>query len=369
MNYFVTLLFVSGFGYFTIVMILLYGFRRIRCGISEKKPFVSVIIAARNEKNSVSTCLTSLMRQNYKPELFEVIVVDDRSEDGTFEVLSHFKSVWNSLKIIKVDQVPEGVSTKKHALSKAVEIAGGKIILQTDADCVVPENWISGMVSRFEEGIDMVTGAAPYFYGSGFLNSFIRHEYLWNITLSAGSIALGHGTHASARNLGFRQKAFESAGGYGSMKTVISGDDTLLLHRIQKLRKNGVATMPDSSTHVYSRAPVDFRSFVRQRIRHMSTGKYFDPVLIGIGIVVYGYHILTVISLLLAFFSLHALTVCIASFLWKNIVDSIALGRTKAIFGLDVAWKRFIINEFFLLVYMAVLPVCGLFVPVRWKEK
>ena len=369
MNYFVTLLFISGFGYLTVVMILVYGFRRIRSGISEKKPFVSVVIAARNEKTSVSTCLTSLMRQNYKSELFEVIVVDDRSEDGTFDVLSHFRSVWNNLKIIKVDQVPEGVSPKKHAISKAIEIAGGEIILQTDADCVVPENWISGMVSRFEEGIDMVTGAAPYFHGSGVLNSFIRHEYLWNITLSAGSIALGHGTHASARNLGFRQKAFERAGGYGSMKTVISGDDTLLLHRIRKLKKNGVATIPDSSTHVYSKPPGDFMSFSRQRIRHMSTGKYFNPFLIGIGFVVYGYHILTVISLLLSFFSLHAFTVFFVSFLWKNIVDSIAFRRTETVFGLDIEWKRFIINEFFLLVYMAVLPVCGVFVPVRWKEK
>ncbi len=349
-------------------MILVYAISKVRTGYSEKKPFVSVIIAARNESKTIGRCITALMGQDYKPDLFEVIIIDDRSEDETFEVLSHFKSVLNNLKIVKIDRLPENVSPKKHALSKAIDLACGEIILETDADCVVPDTWISGMVRRFEEGVCMVTGIAPYFPGTGALNSFIRHEYLWNATLSSGSIVLGHGTHASARNLGFQRKIFESVGGYGSAKSVISGDDTLFLHRIQKQNKKNVATMPDKSTHVYTDAPENIKSFFRQRARHMSTGKYFDLVHIVTGFFVYGYHILAVVSLLLAVVSLHAFAVFMCSFLWKIMLDSIAALRAKAIFGLDVEWKRFIINEFFLLVYLAVMPVFGLFLPVRWKE-
>jgi len=367
-KYFILLLAVSGFSYSIFVMIFIYAFGKVRSGFSERKPFVSVVIAARNEITSLGRCLTALMGQDYKPDLFEVIIVDDRSEDGTFEVLSRFKSVWNNLKVIKIDQVPENVSPKKHALSKAIDLACGEIILQTDADCIVPETWISGMVSCFEEGINMVTGVAPYFYGPAVLNSFSRHEYLWNVSLSAGSIALGHGTHASARNLGFRRSAFELAGGYESMKVIISGDDTLLLHRIQKLPKNRVVTMPDRSTHVYTNAPEDFKSFFWQRARHMSTGKYFDPILIGIGFIVYGYSILTLASLVLSFVSLSFFTIFVCSFLFKNVLDGIACWRAKAVFGLDVEWVRFIINEFFLLAYMAIMPVVGLFFPVKWKE-
>ena len=368
MKYFILFLVVSGFSYSIFVMILIYAFGKVRSGFSEKKPFVSVVIAARNESTSLGRCLTALMGQDYKPDLYEVIIVDDRSEDGTFEVLSRFKSVWNNLKVIKIDQVPEDVSPKKHALSKAIDLACGEIILQTDADCIVPETWISCMVSRFEEGVNMVTGVAPYFSSVGELNSFIRHEYLWNVSLSAGSIALGHGTHASARNFGFKRQAFELISGYGSMKAVISGDDTLLLHRIQKLRKSGVATMPDISTHVYTHAPEDFKCFFRQRARHMSTGKYFDPILMGIGFIVYGYHILTIASLVLSVVSLSFFTIFVCSFLLKNMLDGIAAWRAKAVFGLDVEWGRFIINEFFLLVYMAIMPVVGLFFPVKWKE-
>jgi len=367
-KYFTLLLVISGFVYSIFLIIVIYAISKVRSGFSENKPFVSVIISARNENKSIGRCLTALMRQDYKSDLFEVIIADDRSEDGTFEVLLRFKSAWDSLKIIKIDQIPENVSPKKHAISRAIDLASGEIILQTDADCIVPETWISGMVSRFEEGVNMVTGVAPYFSSIGALNSFIRHEYLWNVSLSAGSIALGHGTHASARNLGFRRQAFELAGGYGSMKAVISGDDTLLLHRIQKLTKSGVATMPDRSTHVYTDVPETIKSFFRQRARHMSTGKYFNPILMGIGFIVYGYHILTLASLILSFVSLSFFTIFVCSFLLKNVLDGIACWRTKAVFGLDVEWGRFIINEFLLLVYMAIMPVVGLFFPVKWKE-
>ena len=100
MGYFISALFLCGFGYFFVVMLLVYGLGRVRSGVSEKKPFVSVVIAARNEKARIKTCLTSLMRQNYKSDLFEVVVADDRSVDGTSEILEEFKSFFENLKII-----------------------------------------------------------------------------------------------------------------------------------------------------------------------------------------------------------------------------------------------------------------------------
>jgi cellulose synthase/poly-beta-1,6-N-acetylglucosamine synthase-like glycosyltransferase len=349
-------------------MLLVYGLGRVRSGVSEKKPFVSVVIAARNEKARIKTCLTSLMRQNYKSDLFEVVVADDRSVDGTSEILEEFKSFFENLKIIRIDRVPEGISPKKNAVAAAIGIASGDIILQTDADCAVPENWITGMAARFEDGIVMVCGAAPYLPGSGALSSFVCHEYLWNITMSAGSIALGHGTHASARNLGFRRRAFERSGGYGDGEKVISGDDTLLLHRIQAQDPSGVATVPDSSTHVYTRAPEDFKTFLRQRTRHMSTGKYFDPALIAVGGVIYGYHVLSVLSIFLAAVSPVFLAVFLVSLLWKNAVDLIAFVRTRAVFGIKIEWRKFILNELFLMIYLAVMPIAGLFFSGKWKE-
>ena len=369
MKYCMYFLLFTGVIYTFFVVVIINALRIIRPEVSEKKPFVSVVIAARNERISIGACLTALIKQDYQPELFEVIIADDRSDDGTSEVLSRFDTFRDNLKILRIDKVPEDVSPKKYALSKAIACAQGEIILQTDADCLVPRTWITGMVSRFTEGITMVTGVAPYLPGQGLLNSFVRHEYLWNIALSAGSIALGYGSHASARNLAFRRDIFEHIEGYGAMKKIMSGDDTLLLHRIQIINKAGVVTMTDRSIHVYSNSPGDFRSFFRQRTRHMSTGKYFDPVLIGTGMIVYGFHILMFLLLILSLVSHHALTLFFFGFIWKAALDSLAAWRTHVTFGLDVQWKRFIINELFLIIYMTVIPIAGLIVPVKWKEK
>jgi cellulose synthase/poly-beta-1,6-N-acetylglucosamine synthase-like glycosyltransferase len=213
----------------------------------------------------------------------------------------------------------------------------------------------------------MVTGVAPYYRYPGLLNSFIRHEYLWNIILSAGSISLGHGTHACGRNLGFRRNIFHQTGGYGAFDRVLSGDDTLLLHSIQRHGRRKVVTMPDKSTHVYTKAPGHFKEFLHQRMRHMSTGKFFNPFHILIGCIVYGFHILLVSSLFLSLFSIHYFAVFCTFFLWKTGIDSLAALRAHRYFSLEVQWKRFFLNELLLLIYMTCMPIAGFFAPVRWK--
>ena len=136
----------------------------------------------------------------------------------------------------------------------------------------------------------------------------------------------------------------------------------------RKNSKTCAATMPEKSTHVYSGAPENFRALISQRLRHMSTGKYFDPFLILIGIVVYGYHILTVMSLLLTVVSIKAGVAFICSFAWKSAVDFLAVRKTKRVFGLEAEWRRFAVNELFLLLYMALCLLPGYFSPLSGKK-
>ena len=330
---------------------------------------VSVVIAARNERHTIGNCLAALAVQDYNPDKFEVIVADDRSGDGTSEVIERFRPVFKKLIHIRIKEIEKGNSPKKNALSKAIDSAKGDIILQTDADCIPPPGWISGMVRRFEEDVAMVTGIAPYSQEPGILNSFIRHEYLWNAALSAASIAACHGSHASGRNLAFKKDTFFACEGYSSHKKVLSGDDTLLMQRFCKKNPSSVVTMPDRSTHVFTRAPGSFTGFIRQRIRHMSTGKYFDPFLIVLGGFIYGFHILLVSAFIMSVASSSAMIYFLAGFVWKCAWDAAAVRRTKTVLKLDAEWRKYIVNEFFLTLYMAGIPLCGLIFPVKWKEK
>jgi len=341
---------------------------RVRSGRSDEQPFVSVVVAARNERFTIGACLHSLMRQDYPADSYEVVVADDRSSDGSDAVLARFSQVWSGLSFIRIGMVPDGISPKKHALLQAIERARGDVILVTDADCIVPAGWIRGMVRRFEPGVGMVAGVAPPLKKDGILNSFIRHEYLWNAGLSAGSIALGKGTHATARNLAYRREVFERAGGFGGWQHVLSGDDTLLMQAVQKCSGQSVVTEPSAATHVVSEAPGDLRSFLRQRIRHMSTGKLFDPLHIAAAGFVYGFHGGLLLVMLASPFNLTLLKLSALFFGLKVVIDAFAAVRIHTILSLDVEWRMFLPNEAFLLAYMAVLPILGLISPVRWKE-
>jgi cellulose synthase/poly-beta-1,6-N-acetylglucosamine synthase-like glycosyltransferase len=355
--------------YLACVAAVVCALRSVRTGNETALSPVSVIVAARNEAEHLGRCLESLRAQDYPPDRYEVIVADDRSTDGTADILRRYEHSWNGLRALHIDRTPEGVSPKKHALASAAAHARGEIILQTDADCEAPEHWITGMVSRFEPEVGFVAGIAPYRAGNGWLNSFIRHEYLWNAALSAASIALGRGTHASGRNLGFRKQVFDDVGGYGGAARIRSGDDTLLLHRILRSGIACAATMPARETHVYTEVPRNFPSFLCQRIRHMSTGRYFDPVHLLIGMVVYGFHIVLAAALALSALSGGALALFLIGFMAKTAADGIAAMRVKCTLGLEIEWRRFVFNEFLMIFYMAFLPLAGLFVPVKWKEK
>lgn len=369
MHVFLEIAVVGGFVYTLFLLILVAALRKVRAGNSSFRPFVSVVMAAHDEKDSIAQCLNALKNQDYDPDFYEVIAADDRSTDGTSELLGAIGEIWPRLRIIQIDHVPEGISPKKNALASAIQLSQGEIILATDADCIVPKGWISGMVSRFEPGVAMVAGIAPYNPRPGLLNSFIRHEYLWNAALSAGSIALGHGTHASGRNIGFKKDIFLALEGYGESAGILSGDDTLLLHRIQRSHLGQVATMPDPATQVYTEAPGTFSAFVRQRLRHMSTGKYFEPVHIIAGGFVYSYHLFLLLSVVLSPFIQGLFTLFLFSFIWKFLLDGIVALRVQSLFKLNVQWKLFVLNEWYLLLYMAILPLAGSLLSASWKGK
>lgn len=359
---------VTGLGYAAVVAALTGALRRVRTGGANTQPFVTVIFAAHNEENDILQCLDALMHQDYPADRYEVIVVDDRSTDRTADILASYSGRQERVTVIRIDMTPAGYAPKKYALASAIGIARGEIILQTDADCVPPLTWISGMVRRFEPEVMFVAGAAPYERCPGMLAGFIAHEYFWNILLSAGSIVLGRGTHASGRNMGFRWSAFDAVDGYGDSRTVLSGDDTLLMQRIQRRFPDGVATNPDPATHVYTAPAPSMRTFIRQRLRHMSTGTRFHPVQIAVGGIVYGFHLSLLGVFIGSFFSTNYLGNFVCAYAWKVFCDALAFMRVRRVFGLAPQWHVFLLNELLMIVYLSVFPLLGAITPVKWKE-
>ncbi|HIA29315.1 MAG TPA: glycosyltransferase, partial [Candidatus Marinimicrobia bacterium] len=122
------------------------------------KPFVSIVIPAKNEAKNIVNILNNLSQQTYPEDLFEVIVVDDKSQDYTATIVNDFMGNISNLQLLSTAGVESSLRYKKHPLNLGIRKSQGEILLLTDADCTVSSNWIAAMVSSFTENVGMVIG-------------------------------------------------------------------------------------------------------------------------------------------------------------------------------------------------------------------
>ncbi len=145
-----------GIAYAYVLMRFTGGFRRLIIHWlphrHEPYPSVSVIVPARNEADGIADCIQSILRNDYPMELVDVQIVDDRSEDDTFEIASRLSLETDDIRVVRLQETGSSPSGKRAAIQAGIDRSQGDIIMLTDADCRVPTDWIHTMVSAFNEG-------------------------------------------------------------------------------------------------------------------------------------------------------------------------------------------------------------------------
>lgn len=246
------------------------------------RPFVTVVVAARNEERNLPHLLADLRAQTYDD--FEVVVVDDRSTDGTAALVeAAAREAPGRFRLVRQSVVPEGLSPKKLALQRGVEAGRGDVLLLTDADCRVRPGWVEGMARAFAPGVAMVLGYSELDPGQeGSLFERVQaFEFLTLVTTMAASANVGVPLGASGHNLAYRRDAFERVGGYAAGMDRVAGDDMLMLHQIRAAPDTGrivYADAPDTRNRTYPEPSL--RRFRNQRARWASSGMHhlrLDP--------------------------------------------------------------------------------------------
>jgi poly-beta-1,6-N-acetyl-D-glucosamine synthase len=233
----------------------------------------SIIIAARNEADSIENCLRALAGQEYPKERYEIIVVADRCSDETVQVAGQFKDEFANFKILEIREVPDGVSSKKYAIAKGIEMAAFDRFILLDADVIPNPNHMK-VINQYFDG-DAVVGIMKLNLQHSFWHSFLKYERLLNWSVAAGSIANGSPVISYGGDWGYSRKAFETVNGFEGIFKSLGGDDDLLLQKfgIQNLSVRFCAN-PDG--WVLTRAPDSFSKFLKQRRRHLAAGKYYQ---------------------------------------------------------------------------------------------
>jgi cellulose synthase/poly-beta-1,6-N-acetylglucosamine synthase-like glycosyltransferase len=233
---------------------------------------VSVIICARNEAENLDNFLPSVLEQDY-PD-YEVIVVNDCSEDESYDVLGKFIKQYPHLRVSNVNKDPKFTHNKKFAQFIGIKAAKNNILVFTDADCQ-PESdkWLAGMVARFTPETEFVLGYGGYLKEKGFLNKYIRNESMTIAMQYLGMAIRGIPYMGVGRNLAYRRRLFFENKGFGSHNHVISGDDDLFVNTMATGKNTKVEFSP--GTHTRSVPCSSVGEWIKQKKRHLTTAPYY----------------------------------------------------------------------------------------------
>ncbi len=252
-----------------------------KAAIGNSQP-VSVIVCAHDEEQNLRELVPLLLSQHH-PE-FEVIIVEDRCNDGTFDYLLAATKRDSRLKMVRVVHKPEHISGKKFALTLGIKAARYNWVLLTDADCrPTGNNWIKRMSEQMDDSANMILGFSPYTRSKGLLNAFIRFEsFLTGIQFMSLAI-FGRPYMGVGRNLAYRKSLFLENKGFNTHLGIVGGDDDLFVnqHAIGAITK----TCMGAEALMKSSPKTTWKEYYIQKLRHLSVGKHYkfsDKIILGI---------------------------------------------------------------------------------------
>lgn len=259
--------------------------------------FISVIIPARNEEQNIAACLDSIKDQFYPKALFEVIVVDDHSDDDTAAIVKKY-SAFNITLICLRDHVADRINSyKKKAIEIAIAKAKGTLIVTTDADCYLPRNWLSTIAAFYEEKKPAFI-AAPVAIdcNNRFIEIFQSLDFMTLQGITGAVVSKKQMTMCNGANMAYERAAFYEVNGFAGIDNIASGDDMLLMYKIFERYPERVLFLKSADAIVHTEPVHSIKQFFNQRIRWASkSGKYKDKRILPVLVLVYLFN-----SLLLA---------------------------------------------------------------------
>jgi chlorobactene glucosyltransferase len=197
-------------------------------------PLVSVVIPARNERHNIETCVRSVLDAAY-PAL-EVVVVDDRSDDGTGDIARAMSRADARVRVIDNPELPDGWFGKPWACTTGAAAARGQIICFTDADARHGTGLVARAVNEMQaSGLDMLSVAGRQELGS-FWERVVQPHVFWMIgTRYGGTEAVNRSRRmkdkiANGQCIFVRRDAYESVGGHGAVREHVAEDVALAQH-------------------------------------------------------------------------------------------------------------------------------------------
>lgn len=347
-----------------IFFVLIGFFKQKKSAVKTDIPSIgiSVLLPFKNEKKHLIGLLESLEKQSHP--LFEVIFINDHSNDDSERLIQDYSSAKLNIRLLHLGHEQTG---KKAALEEGIKHSNFDWIVTTDADCLLPENWLSSFAKSSGEKM-LCAGRVEIQEGKGFWNHFQQLEM---ISIQAVSFAFGRlcmPISMSGANLFYPKELFQNLQPYQSNKTIPSGDD---IYFLQALKKNNqkVYFIDQLENRVQTQA-TSVGGYFSQRIRWMKKGSSFtDLHTVLVGMMIFLSAVVFIFATGYQLFTAQWNALLLISLGLKIIVDFLLL------FLVTHHWKKkalmiWFIPSFILnMAILSVLPLVGWFIPVSWKGR
>lgn len=336
---------------------------------------ISIIIPARNEETNILTCINSILKNNYPKHLFEIIVIDDFSEDNTVQLIE--SQTFTNVFVIKLKDFIEDRnainSFKKKAIEIGIKHATGDLILTTDADCVAPENWLFLLDNFYEKNRPRMIAAPVNFYQeNSLLERFQSLDFLGMMGITGAGIAGGWQHMANGANLLFERKTFDEIGGYAGIDGPASGDDMLLMQKIVRRWPGSVLFMKNAGATVLTEAKKDWASFFSQRLRWGTKSSVYPEkkVTAALGLVWLFCMNLLVSTVFWLFLGGNPGWVLLFSLFLKMAADWFFLREMCVFFNRRDLLRWFLLSFFIHIFYIAAVGAASIFIKkYEWKGR
>lgn len=331
----------------------------------------SIVIALRNESANLKALLRSIKNLNYLSEYFEVLLINDESNDNSLEVITDGLRDLNLLNVAVFNTKRITNAPKKDAIKTGIENAKFEWILTTDADCILPEDWLSNFNSFIqEEHPSMIVSPVTYHEISSFLDHFQILDFLSLQGATIGGFGINCPFLCNGANFAYTKSLFSKVDGFKGNTKIASGDDVFLMEKALKHEDEKVSYLKSKQQLVLTRPESSFSKLVQQRKRWASKSthysNYFGKVT---GLIVLMMNFIVVVYPLGLIFSFFNLKLFLLIFSFKLVVDFALIYFTASLFDQKKYLKSYFISCIIYPFFVIFISISSLFSNYKWKQR
>lgn len=357
--------------YSIFIVWISYGFNKINLfekEDSQPNTRFSIVVPFRNEAKNLPDLLYSFSQLNYPRELFEIIFVNDDSNDDSISVIENFPALSFSYQVINNER--NSNSPKKDAITTAMQFAKNDWIITTDSDCFVHPDWLSSFDSYIQKtNCEMIAGAVSYDAEGSFLHQFQQMDLMSLQGATIGSFGIGKPFMCNGANLGYTKKLFEDLNGFEGNNGIASGDDVFLLQKAILQFPEKVHYLKAFPAIVFTKPLNDWKFLFFQRVRWASkTSSYESGFGKVLALIVFAGNLAIVISFFLTLFSFFSFWNWYLLFALKIFVDFLLLYQTGKFIQPRIV-RHFVFSNLLYPFFSTTVAFYSLFGKYEWKGR